>query len=130
MSELAGICGSEPARPQAIPNTEMLHIQQRKETVCSIYFDLHSSNSNKSFDARYSRGYQFNTQLVTYTANCITMLSNIDEQDNLARMRRGELYYAFSPQLVGARRRCGQVVGRFNRAGDLTRREIAEYWKE
>ncbi|KAF3011329.1 hypothetical protein E8E14_005211 [Neopestalotiopsis sp. 37M] len=58
------------------------------------------------------------------------MVPKVDEADNLARMQRGELYYAFTPQLVAARRRCGQAVGRFNRAGDLTRREIAQYWKE
>lgn len=58
------------------------------------------------------------------------MLSGIDEENNLSRMQRGELYYAFTPQLVAARRRCAQAVGRFNRAGDLTRREIAEHWKE
>jgi acetyltransferase-like isoleucine patch superfamily enzyme len=58
------------------------------------------------------------------------MLLNIDEEGNLARMRRGELYYAFTPKLVAARRRCGKAVGRLNRAGELTRREIAEHWKE
>lgn len=58
------------------------------------------------------------------------MLSNIDEKENLARMERGELYYAFTPELVAARRRCSQAVGRLNRAGELTRREIAEHWKE
>lgn len=55
------------------------------------------------------------------------MLSNIDEKENLARMKRGELYYAFSPELVTARKRCGLVVGRLNSAGELTRREAAEY---
>ncbi|KZL75050.1 acetyltransferase [Colletotrichum tofieldiae] len=58
------------------------------------------------------------------------MLTNIDEEENLSRMQRGDLYSAFSPQLVAARRRCGQAVGRLNRAGDLTRREIAEHWKD
>ncbi|KAJ5649613.1 uncharacterized protein N7484_003336 [Penicillium longicatenatum] len=58
------------------------------------------------------------------------MLSNIDEKDNLARMERGELYYAFSPELVAARKRCGRIVGQLNRAGELSRRELAVYWKE
>ncbi|WDK23089.1 acetyltransferase [Colletotrichum graminicola] len=44
-------------------------------------------------------------------------------------MQRSELYYAFTPQLVAARRRCGQAVDRLNCAGNLTRREIAEHWK-
>ena len=58
------------------------------------------------------------------------MVPKVDEADNLARMQRGELYYAFTPKLTADRRRCGQAVGRFNRAGDLTRREIAQHWKE
>lgn len=58
------------------------------------------------------------------------MLLNVDEDENLARMRRGELYYAFSPRLCAARRRCGQAVGRLNRAEDPSRRQIAEFWKE
>lgn len=58
------------------------------------------------------------------------MLLNVDEDENLARMQRGELYYAFSPRLCAARRRCGQAVGRLNRAEDPSRRQIAEFWKE
>lgn len=58
------------------------------------------------------------------------MLSNIDEKENLTRMERGELYYAFSPELVAARKRCGRIVGQLNRAGELSRRELAVYWKE
>lgn len=58
------------------------------------------------------------------------MLTDIDEPDNLARMERGELYYAFTPQLIAARRRCGNAVGRLNNSGELTRRQIAEFWKE
>ncbi|OGM42239.1 acetyltransferase [Aspergillus bombycis] len=58
------------------------------------------------------------------------MLTNINEDDNLRRMERSELYYAFTPQLVAARKRCASVVSRLNTAGDLTRRQIAEYWKE
>ncbi|KAI9744330.1 MAG: hypothetical protein M1818_002482 [Claussenomyces sp. TS43310] len=58
------------------------------------------------------------------------MLTHIDEVENLALMERGELYHAFTPQLVAARRRCGDAVGRFNNAGMLTRRQIAEFWKE
>lgn len=55
---------------------------------------------------------------------------NIDEEDNLARMRRGDLYYAFTPELVAARQRCKRAVARFNAAEDLTRREMAEHWRE
>ncbi|KAH8897274.1 trimeric LpxA-like protein [Thozetella sp. PMI_491] len=58
------------------------------------------------------------------------MISNIDEADNLVRMQRGDLYFAFTPQLAAARRRCGRAVARFNAAGELTRREIADHWRE
>ncbi|KAJ5653281.1 trimeric LpxA-like protein, partial [Penicillium lividum] len=66
----------------------------------------------------------------TPVINTITMLSNIDEKENLARMERGELYFAFSPELVAARKRCGRIVGQLNRAGELSRRELAAYWKD
>ncbi|KAI1478993.1 trimeric LpxA-like protein [Daldinia eschscholtzii] len=58
------------------------------------------------------------------------MVPKVDEAENLARMERGELYYAFTPQLIAERQRCTRILGRLNRAGDLSRREIAEYWKE
>lgn len=58
------------------------------------------------------------------------MISNVDEKENLERMQRGELYYAFSPDLVAARKRCARIVSRLNNAGELSRREIAQFWKE
>ncbi|KAI8960320.1 trimeric LpxA-like protein [Daldinia sp. FL1419] len=58
------------------------------------------------------------------------MVPKVDESENLARMERGELYYAFTPQLIAERQRCSRAVNRLNTAGDLSRREIAEYWKE
>ncbi|KAI0851874.1 trimeric LpxA-like protein [Daldinia vernicosa] len=58
------------------------------------------------------------------------MVPKVDEGENLARMERGELYYAFTPQLIAERQRCARILGRLNSAGELTRREIAEYWKE
>lgn len=58
------------------------------------------------------------------------MLSDIDERENLAHMERGELYYAFTPELVAARKRCSRAVNRLNNSGELSRREIAEFWKE
>ncbi|KAI0122204.1 trimeric LpxA-like protein [Daldinia grandis] len=58
------------------------------------------------------------------------MVPKVDEGENLARMERGDLYYAFTPQLITERQRCTRILGRLNSAGELTRREIAEYWKE
>ncbi|OOF91907.1 hypothetical protein ASPCADRAFT_56478 [Aspergillus carbonarius ITEM 5010] len=57
------------------------------------------------------------------------MIEHIDEQDNLARMERGALYYAFTPSLIAARKRCSRLLSQLNHAGDLSRRELAEYWK-
>ncbi|KAF3059592.1 putative acetyltransferase C18B11.09c [Daldinia childiae] len=58
------------------------------------------------------------------------MVPKVDEGENLARMERGELYYCFTPQLIAERQRCTRILGRLNSAGELSRREIAEYWKE
>ncbi|KAI5459447.1 trimeric LpxA-like protein [Mariannaea sp. PMI_226] len=59
------------------------------------------------------------------------MLFDVNEEDNLARMQRGELYYAFTPQLTADRRRARQALSRFNHyPGELTRRQMAEHWKE
>ncbi|KAJ4264566.1 hypothetical protein NW762_005770 [Fusarium torreyae] len=55
---------------------------------------------------------------------------DIDEEDNISRMRRGELYYAFTPQLVAARQRCKRAVARLNSAEEPTCRQMAEFWKE
>ncbi|KAH7312747.1 trimeric LpxA-like protein [Stachybotrys elegans] len=58
------------------------------------------------------------------------MLENIDEEENLAKMQAGELYYCFTPQLVAARQRCSRATRKLNNADELTRRQIAEIWKE
>ncbi|KAI9373061.1 trimeric LpxA-like protein [Aspergillus egyptiacus] len=58
------------------------------------------------------------------------MRLNIGDEENRARMERGDLYYAFTPQLVADRKRCSRIVGHLNRAGELSRREIASFWKE
>ena len=50
--------------------------------------------------------------------------------ENKARSLRGELYYAFTPELVTARRRCRVAVDRYNTSGDVTRRKQVELWRE
>jgi hypothetical protein len=50
--------------------------------------------------------------------------------ENKQKMLRGELYYAFTPELIAARRRCEVACQRFNSAGDVSRRKRAELWKE
>lgn len=46
------------------------------------------------------------------------------------KMLRGELYHAFTPDLIAARARCSQACRRFNNAGDVSRRRMVELWKE
>lgn len=49
------------------------------------------------------------------------------------KMLRGELYRAFTPELIAARVRCEQAYKRFNRAsldGEISRRRQIELWRE
>ncbi|KAF7115387.1 hypothetical protein CNMCM5793_002203 [Aspergillus hiratsukae] len=46
------------------------------------------------------------------------------------KMLRGELYYAFTPDLIAARTRCKHACQRFNDAGDVSRRRQIELWKD
>jgi hypothetical protein len=50
--------------------------------------------------------------------------------ENKARMLRGELYYAFTPELAALRRRASQACTRYNTAGDVTRRRQVELLRE
>lgn len=50
--------------------------------------------------------------------------------DNKAKMLRGELYYAFEPQLSAERKRCHHACNRFNQAGEVNRRRLVELWRE
>ncbi|KAF7158621.1 hypothetical protein CNMCM5623_003681 [Aspergillus felis] len=46
------------------------------------------------------------------------------------KMLRGELYYAFTPDLIAARTRCKRACLRFNNAADVSRRRQIELWKD
>lgn len=46
------------------------------------------------------------------------------------KMLRGELYHAFTPDLIAARINCSRACKRFNNAGDITRRRQVELWRE
>lgn len=46
------------------------------------------------------------------------------------KMLRGELFYAFTPDLVAARRHCKYACDRFNNVGEVSRRRQIELWKE
>ncbi|KAL1988421.1 hypothetical protein VTN96DRAFT_9476 [Rasamsonia emersonii] len=46
------------------------------------------------------------------------------------KMLRGELYHAFTPELVAARARCKHACNRFNNAGEVSRRRLVELWRD
>ncbi|KAK5127894.1 hypothetical protein LTR85_005011 [Meristemomyces frigidus] len=50
--------------------------------------------------------------------------------ENKARSLRGEIYYAFTPELLGERRRCALAVSRYNNAGEVSRRKRVELWRD
>lgn len=43
---------------------------------------------------------------------------------------RGELFHAFTPELLGARSRCKHACNRFNNAAEVSRRRLVELWRE
>ncbi|KAI4800898.1 trimeric LpxA-like protein [Aureobasidium sp. EXF-8845] len=50
--------------------------------------------------------------------------------ENKARSLRGELYHAFTPELVAERRRCARACNTYNKAESISRRRQVELWKE
>ncbi|OQO13697.1 hypothetical protein B0A48_01926 [Cryoendolithus antarcticus] len=50
--------------------------------------------------------------------------------ENSARALRGEMYYAFTPELVAARRRCAEARHIFNNTAFASRRKQIEMWNE
>lgn len=54
----------------------------------------------------------------------------VDANENKRLMEAGQLYYAFTPDLIADRRRCAMACDRFNRAGGSSRRELAVMVKE
>ncbi|KFY44120.1 hypothetical protein V495_03622 [Pseudogymnoascus sp. VKM F-4514 (FW-929)] len=57
-------------------------------------------------------------------------MENINEDENLTKMLRGELYYAFTPRLTVSRMRCHHACDRFNGAGEVDRRKLVELWRD
>ena len=58
------------------------------------------------------------------------MSIQVDEVENKRKMLRGELYHAFSPELVAARTRCQYACRRYANAGEVPRRRLVELWRE
>ncbi|EUC35748.1 hypothetical protein COCVIDRAFT_19137 [Bipolaris victoriae FI3] len=50
--------------------------------------------------------------------------------ENKKRMARGELYHAFTPELVAERARCKHAWTRYNNAGDVPRRKLTELFRD
>ena len=50
--------------------------------------------------------------------------------ENKQRMQKGELYHAFTDELVAERTRCTRAVNRFNDDRESTRRHRVELWRE
>lgn len=56
-------------------------------------------------------------------------LRNINIEENKRLMREGQLYYAFTPDLIADRKRCRLACEAYNRAGDVSRRRLVELFK-
>lgn len=54
----------------------------------------------------------------------------MEPSDNKQRMARGELYYAFTPELVAERARCKHACSRYNNAGNVPRRQLTELLRD
>lgn len=51
--------------------------------------------------------------------------------ENKQKMVRGELYYAFTPELEAERARCKEALRAYNAAaGKASRRETVRLWRE
>lgn len=46
------------------------------------------------------------------------------------KMLRGELFHAFTPDLVAARLKARYACERFNNAGEISKRRQVELWRE
>ncbi|RYP04642.1 hypothetical protein DL765_010113 [Monosporascus sp. GIB2] len=56
-------------------------------------------------------------------------LRKLDPEENRRRMRNGQLYFAFVPDLIADRKRCSHACKAFNAAADVPRRRLVELFK-
>lgn len=54
----------------------------------------------------------------------------IDAEENRRRMKAGELYYAFTPDLVADRKRCKMIQALYNKSDDVSRRQQVELYQK
>lgn len=57
-------------------------------------------------------------------------LYRMAEPTETEKMLRGELFRAFTPDLVAARARCKYACNRFNKTDEVPRRRLVELWRE
>ncbi|KAF1847547.1 maltose O-acetyltransferas-like protein [Cucurbitaria berberidis CBS 394.84] len=50
--------------------------------------------------------------------------------ENKQRMARGELYHAFTPELIAERARCRHASARYNNAGEVPRRQLTALFRD
>lgn len=55
---------------------------------------------------------------------------NVDAAENRRKMEAGELYYAFTPELIKERQLCKQAARLYNESEGLSRREQIELYQE
>lgn len=53
-------------------------------------------------------------------------LRAVDQEENKRRMKNGEFYFAFTPDLIAERRRCREAFEQFNSTADVRRRNLLE----
>lgn len=58
------------------------------------------------------------------------MMMMMEASENKQRSLRGELYHAFTPELLAARRQCAAARAKYNNTSDLTRRQQITLWRE
>ncbi|RYP71642.1 hypothetical protein DL770_008099 [Monosporascus sp. CRB-9-2] len=56
-------------------------------------------------------------------------LRKLDLEENRRRMRNGQFYFSFAPDLIADRKRCSHACKAFNAAGDVPRRRLVELFQ-
>ncbi|RYP05359.1 hypothetical protein DL764_003852 [Monosporascus ibericus] len=56
-------------------------------------------------------------------------LRKLDLEENRRRMRNGQLYFCFAPDLIADRKRCSLACKAFNAAADVPRRRLVELFQ-
>jgi hypothetical protein len=64
-----------------------------------------------------------------YSYQKVQLILPLSMSENTARSLRGELYYAFTPELNEARRRCQIACHKYNNDELATRRRRVELWR-